>query len=345
MDDDLFVIPSDNILIGESDGVFVGGDQDLLSESESIVGPPGPEGPPGRDGVDGVDGQSATVTVGETTTTAPGTDAIVTNVGTNLNAVLNFSIPRGATGETGPAGEDGTDGVDGTDGFSPIATVTQTEYGASISITDSNGTTTAQVVNGSQGPEGPEGPQGPQGPTGPQGPQGPTGATGATGATGPAGADGADGADGYSPTATVTQNTGSATITITDKNGTTTATVYDGVTPDTTVTSYSISNTPAHWAGTNNYILKKQLNLVVLTVGSLWLNSVTANTWTSLGSVDNAVIPSSGMNCAGVVFDGNTGNIVGVCNVSLGTTGALQFKCSAGLSGLCGVTFSMSYFI
>ena len=155
MDDDLFVNLGDNILIGEADGVFVGGDQDLLSESESIVGPPGPPGPAGRDGVDGVDGQSATVTVGSTTTTAPGTDAIVTNVGTNLNAILDFSIPRGAVGETGPAGADGVDGVDGSDGFSPIATVTQTEYGAAISITDSNGTTTADVVNGSQGPQGP----------------------------------------------------------------------------------------------------------------------------------------------------------------------------------------------
>ena len=59
MDDDLFVIPSDNILLGEADGVFVGGDQDLLSESESIVGPPGPQGPAGKDGKDGVDGYGA----------------------------------------------------------------------------------------------------------------------------------------------------------------------------------------------------------------------------------------------------------------------------------------------
>ena len=262
MDDDLFVIPSHNILIGESDGVFVGGDQDLLSESESIVGPPGPQGPPGQDGRDGVDGQSATVTVGETTTTAPGTDAIVTNVGDNLNAVLNFSIPRGAVGETGPAGEDGTDGVDGTDGFSPIATVTQTEYGASISITDANGTTTADVVNGSEGPQGPTGPQGPQGPqgeqgiqgeTGPQGPQGPTGATGATGATGPqgpAGPAGADGNDGAAATIAVGTTTtlpagSSATVT---NSGSSSAAVFnfgipkgaDGTTP--TLETVSLSN-------------------------------------------------------------------------------------------------------
>jgi hypothetical protein len=38
------------------------------------------------------------------------------------------------------------------------------------------------------------------------------------------------GYDGFSPIATVTQNTGSATISITDANGTTTATVNDGAT-------------------------------------------------------------------------------------------------------------------
>ncbi len=45
---------------------------------------------------------SATVTVGTTTTTAPGTNASVTNSGTKTNAILNFSIPRGEPGT--PAG-------------------------------------------------------------------------------------------------------------------------------------------------------------------------------------------------------------------------------------------------
>lgn len=146
MDDDLFVIPSDNILIGESDGVFVGGDQDLLSESESIVGPPGPPGPAGRDGRDGVDGQSATVTVGETTTTEPGTDAVVTNVGDNLNAVLNFSIPRGAVGETGPAGAAGADGNDGAAATIAVGTTTTLPAGSSATVTNS-GSSSAAVFN------------------------------------------------------------------------------------------------------------------------------------------------------------------------------------------------------
>lgn len=40
----------------------------------------------------------ATITIGTTTTTAPGTNASVTNVGTKTNAILNFSIPRGEPG-------------------------------------------------------------------------------------------------------------------------------------------------------------------------------------------------------------------------------------------------------
>lgn len=39
----------------------------------------------------------------------------------------------------------------GSDGFSPIAYVTETETGARITITDKNGTTTAEVKNGSGG--------------------------------------------------------------------------------------------------------------------------------------------------------------------------------------------------
>ena len=43
---------------------------------------------------------------------------------------------------------------DGEDGFSPIATVTQAAEGATISITDKNGTTTATVKNGKDGKDG-----------------------------------------------------------------------------------------------------------------------------------------------------------------------------------------------
>ncbi|WP_239462743.1 BppU family phage baseplate upper protein [Collinsella tanakaei] len=64
------------------------------------------------------------------------------------------------------------DGADGADGFSPTATITQTAEGATITITDKSGTTTANVSKGVKGDKGDTGD------TGPQGPKGDTGDTG-----------------------------------------------------------------------------------------------------------------------------------------------------------------------
>lgn len=94
-------------------------------------GAQGPQGDPGPTGADGEPGAAATITVGSTTTGAAGTQASVSNSGTEYAAVLNFTIPRGAQGPQGPAGEDG--------------------------------------AQGPQGPAGEQGPQGPQGPAGESG--------------------------------------------------------------------------------------------------------------------------------------------------------------------------------
>ena len=56
----------------------------------------GDEGQPGTPGV------AATIAVGSVTTGAAGSNAAVTNSGTSGAAVLDFEIPRGATGATGP---------------------------------------------------------------------------------------------------------------------------------------------------------------------------------------------------------------------------------------------------
>ena len=50
----------------------------------------------------GPPGEAATVTVGTVTTGEPGTDAIVTNSGTESAAVLDFIIPRGESGSSVP---------------------------------------------------------------------------------------------------------------------------------------------------------------------------------------------------------------------------------------------------
>lgn len=125
---------------------------------------------------------TVTIGIGATTTGAPGTDASVTNTGTNTAAIFNFTIPRGEAGPTGPTGATGATGQTGAQGPA--------------------GPTGPQGATGAQGPAGPQGETGPAGPTGatgaqglkgdtgntgPQGPAGPTGATGATGAKGDAG--------------------------------------------------------------------------------------------------------------------------------------------------------------
>ena len=67
------------------------------------TGPTGPQGP-------------VSIAVGVTTTTDPGTNASVNNVGTDDNVILNFNIPRGETGPIGPQGIPGTEGPTGPTG-------------------------------------------------------------------------------------------------------------------------------------------------------------------------------------------------------------------------------------
>ena len=95
-------------------------------------------------GTDGVTPNvSATATVDNTT----GTPSVqVTKSGTAEAPAFNFDF-SGIKGETGK-------GTKGDDGFSPIANVQQTETGASITVTDKSGTTTATVENGTKGDPG-----------------------------------------------------------------------------------------------------------------------------------------------------------------------------------------------
>ena len=68
---------------------------------QGIEGPQGNTGPQGPAGTPGADGKAATVKVGTVTTLEAGSNATVTNVGTETNAILNFGIPQGTPGEGG----------------------------------------------------------------------------------------------------------------------------------------------------------------------------------------------------------------------------------------------------
>ena len=61
----------------------------------------------GATGNTGPKGDAATISVGTTKTTAPGTDAKVSNSGSTSAAVFDFEIPRGDKGEKGDAGDSG----------------------------------------------------------------------------------------------------------------------------------------------------------------------------------------------------------------------------------------------
>ena len=132
---------------------------------------------------------------------------------------LLANLPSGGTGTKGDKGDTGvgissiksvnyeliitlTDGTvhdlgnirgeKGKDGVSSTVSVTETNNGHTVAITDVNGTQSFNVTNGTNG------------------------------------TNGTDGTDGVSPTVTVTKEGKIATITCTDVNGTTTATISDG---------------------------------------------------------------------------------------------------------------------
>lgn len=75
--------------------------------SQGAKGDTGATGAKGDTGTQGIPGTAATVSIGTVTTGVAGSSATVTNSGTSSAAVLNFSIPQGATGAAGTSGTTG----------------------------------------------------------------------------------------------------------------------------------------------------------------------------------------------------------------------------------------------
>lgn len=137
-----------------------------------IQGQTGPTGPQGRAGIQGVQGDvgptgpkgdrgeagPVTITIGNTTTGDAETKAVVENIGTDKDVILNFVIPKGIQGDQGPIGQMGPKGD-----------------------------------KGDVGPTGPTGPQGEKGEIGLQGPVGEKGEQGLQGEAGPKGDKGEPG--------------------------------------------------------------------------------------------------------------------------------------------------------
>ena len=86
-----------------------------------------------QESVEIYDGETPQFSIGETTTLEPGSDATVSQTGSDLAPILNFGIPQGIQGPQGPKG------------FSPSASVTQEGDVTTISITDEQGTTEGRI--------------------------------------------------------------------------------------------------------------------------------------------------------------------------------------------------------
>mgnify|MGYP000510845164 CR=1 FL=1 len=188
-----------------------------------IVGPTGPTGPQGP----------ASIAVGVTTTTDPGTNASVTNVGTDDNVILNFNIPRGETGPIGPQGIPGTEGPTGPTGPQGL-----------------------QGLQGIQGPTGPTGPAGPQGLQGLQGIQGPTGPTGPTGPQGLQGLQGIQGPTGPTGPPTAIETYGRK---------------YNTSTDNISLETNIAQNIPLGNNGPTNNITTATLNTLTITENGVYL--------------------------------------------------------------------------
>lgn len=161
--------------------------------------------PQGAPGSGGGGGGTVSVTVGETTTGEPGTEASVVNSGDNQNVVLEFTIPRGEAGQDGAAGADGQDGAAA--GFGePTATVDDTSGTPSVKVT-SSGPDTAKIFNFQF-----------------SGLKGADGANGADGQQGEPGQDGTPAGFG-TPSATIDNTSGEPSVTV-DATGPDTAKIF-----------------------------------------------------------------------------------------------------------------------
>lgn len=156
-------------------------------------------------GATGADGKAATIKVGTVTTGEPGTQASVTNAGTENAAVFNFTIPKGVKGETGEKGETGATGPQGPQGepfqvakiYESVSAMNagyatdEVKVGQFIIINTGNVEDEDNAKLYVKGESAYEFITDLSGAQGVKGPQGPTGATGSPGAKGDKGDDGA----------------------------------------------------------------------------------------------------------------------------------------------------------
>ena len=224
---------------------------------QGAKGATGPQGAQGVQGLQGPAGNAATITIGNVTTSAPGTSASVTNRGTPSAVVLDFVLPRGE--EVDKAVESAQNAAASEKAAKGYADKAK-EYSKSVNVyipsvnqdgvmtwTNKAGLANPAPVN-VKGERGDKGDaftyadftqeqlaalKGPKGDTGERGPQGLQGAKGATGPQGAQGVQGLQGPAGNAATITIGNVTTSApgTSASVTNRGTPSAVVLDFVLP------------------------------------------------------------------------------------------------------------------
>ena len=112
--DEMNGIKDETLEIAQNVNVFVPSVTENILSWTNKAGLPNPDpvnikgeqGKHGTDGANGKDGAAATVAIGTVTTGEPGSNASVTNVGTDTAAILDISIPRGDKGADGAGAGD-----------------------------------------------------------------------------------------------------------------------------------------------------------------------------------------------------------------------------------------------
>lgn len=111
---------------------------DINDGEQGEPGPQGPQGIQGERGIQGIQGEKG----------IQGIQGIQGEKGET--GEQGIQGPEGPQGPVGPQGEQGIQGLPGEDGFSPSANVNKAGHTATITITDKNGTTTAEISDGEE---------------------------------------------------------------------------------------------------------------------------------------------------------------------------------------------------
>ena len=293
--------------------------QTSLQNVANLGGPTGPQGPVGPQGPTG---PAATVQVQSTTTTAPGTNANVINIGSPTAAYFEFYIPRGDVGATGATGATGPVGPGVAAGGTTGQVLTKTSsVNYATTWVDVAGTGTVTSINVAGGTTGL---------TFSGGPVTIAGTITMGGTLGVAnGGTGAVSLTGYLKGNGTSAITGSATIPTTDLSGT----ISNAQLANSAIT---INGTPTSLGGSIN------VGTVTSVAGTGSVNGITlSGTVTSTGSLTLGGtlggIGNSQLTNNSVTFNGVT--------VALGASGSITADTSSALTigtGLTGTSFNGS---